>query len=63
LFELCESALNAQGDSVRDIFGLLTSLGYRGIYENVTPIASAEEILRDVGTPAPSVTFRELLFR
>jgi hypothetical protein len=35
---------------VRDIFGLLTSLAYRGVYENGRPITSAEEILAQVGT-------------
>ena len=50
LIELYEWALAAQGDSVRDIFGLLRSLGYSGIYENGTPIVSAEEILAKVGT-------------
>ncbi len=50
LVELYESALNAQGDSVRDIFGLLTSLGFSGTYDDGAPIASAEEILAKVGT-------------
>jgi FkbM family methyltransferase len=50
LIELYEAALNAQGDSVRDIFGLLRSHGYNGIYENGTPIVSAEEILAKVGS-------------
>ena len=49
LIELCESALSAQGDSVRDIIRLLTLFGYRGIYEDGTLIAGAEEILARVG--------------
>jgi FkbM family methyltransferase len=50
LVELSEYTLNAQGDSVRDIFGLLSSLGYGGIYDNGTPIESAEEVLAKVGS-------------
>lgn len=50
LIELSEYTLNAQGDSVRDIFGLLMSLGYSGIYEKGAPIVSAEEILAKVGS-------------
>lgn len=52
LIELGEHTLNAQGDSVRDIFGLLRSLGYSGTYDNGAPIESAEEILAKVGTTA-----------
>jgi FkbM family methyltransferase len=50
LIELSEYTLNSQGDSVRDIFGLLRFLGYSGIYDDGTPITSAEEILAKVGT-------------
>ena len=50
LVELCESALAAQGDSVRDIFGLLKSLGYGGIYEDGAPIMSSEDILAKIAT-------------
>lgn len=48
LIELCESALAAQGDSVRDIFGLLKSLGYAGIYEDGAPIMSPGDILAKI---------------
>lgn len=48
LVELCEYALNAQGDSIRDIFHLLSEFGYAGARENGAPI-SAENALRLVG--------------
>jgi FkbM family methyltransferase len=49
LVELCEYALNRQGDSVRDIFALLTALGYRATLENGDIVAEAANVLPLIG--------------
>jgi FkbM family methyltransferase len=64
--ELCEYTLNAQGDSIRDIFRLMSALGYSGTHENGTPIKSEDALglvgdhtsinavfMHNVGTSAP----------
>jgi FkbM family methyltransferase len=50
LIELCEHTLKAQGDSIRDIFGLLNKIGYEATYEDGRPIRDSEEVLAIVGT-------------
>jgi FkbM family methyltransferase len=52
LIELCEYSLNAQGDSIRDIFTLLSTAGYGAFYEHGLPIRSVAEVLQSVGTSA-----------
>lgn len=46
--ELCEYTLQAQGDSVRDIFALLQKLGYRPFYENGQPMGGVDDVLRQI---------------
>ena len=48
--ELCEYTLNAQNDSIRDIFALLNSLGYQSYFENGNQIKAADDVLSIVGT-------------
>jgi FkbM family methyltransferase len=52
LVELCEYTLRSQGDCIRDIFSLLSSLGYVAFYENGRPIESVEKVLELVGMTA-----------
>jgi FkbM family methyltransferase len=47
--ELCEYALQEQGDSVDRLLELLLGLGYRGQYLDGTPIADSREVLQRVG--------------
>jgi FkbM family methyltransferase len=47
--ELCEYTLNAQRDSIRDIFKLMSDLGYIASYEDGRAIRNTEEILALVG--------------
>jgi FkbM family methyltransferase len=42
--ELCEYTLNAQGDSVEDIFRLMSSLGYSGTREDGRPLKSKDAL-------------------
>jgi FkbM family methyltransferase len=48
LIELCEYTLSAQGDSIRDIFALLFSLGYDAFSVDGLPIRGVEEVLQSV---------------
>jgi FkbM family methyltransferase len=47
--ELCEYALNRQGDSVRDIFALLIPMGYRAVLETGGQIGNVSEVLTLIG--------------
>lgn len=47
--ELCEYALRAQGDSVKKIYKLLTSLGYSCIAEDGRVIDSPDDVIRIIG--------------
>jgi FkbM family methyltransferase len=47
--ELCEYSLNEQGDSIKDIFEMLSSMGYEAYLEDGTKVNEVESILRLVG--------------
>jgi FkbM family methyltransferase len=47
--ELCEYALNKQGDSIRDILGFLDDLGYSGRFESGAPIPDADAVMNITG--------------
>ncbi len=48
--ELCEYCLNAQGNSIRDIFELLFSAGYEAQLEDGSNITDAQQVLKLVGS-------------
>ncbi len=48
MIELCEYALKTQGNSVRDIFILLTSMGYQAFREDGRAIRDADEVLNEI---------------
>ncbi|MBW7876007.1 MAG: FkbM family methyltransferase [Candidatus Cloacimonetes bacterium] len=48
--ELCEYCLNAQGDSIRDIFELLCGAGYEATLEDGSSITGVEQVLKMVGS-------------
>lgn len=50
--ELCEYALNEQGDSIKDIFSMLTSIGYQVYLEDGTQVEEVGEIIELVGSAA-----------
>jgi FkbM family methyltransferase len=47
--ELCEYTLRAQGDSIKDIFTMIESLGYSAYYENGERIGNVDDVLSMVG--------------
>jgi FkbM family methyltransferase len=47
--ELCERALNAQGDSVGHVLSLLSELGYSAFYESGAPIKNANDVTKRIG--------------
>lgn len=48
--ELCEYALNEQGDSIKDIFSMLTSMGYQVYLEDGSKVEEVGEIIKLVGS-------------
>lgn len=48
--ELCEYALNEQGDSIKDIFSMLTTMGYHVYLEDRTKVEEVAEIIKLVGS-------------
>lgn len=55
LIELCEYTLQAQGDSIRDIFSLLHRLGYHAAHEDGRPIRDVDEVLAIIGNRLTSI--------
>ena len=47
--ELCEYTLNEQGDSIKDIYHLLSAMGYITYLEDGSKINDVDRILRLVG--------------
>jgi len=47
--ELCEYALNEQGDSIKDIYKLLSDLNYKGYFEDGKKIDDVKSIFKIVG--------------